>query len=221
MASPDETKTSIEELGFFCQEDPDIGKRVDAIFEEIGYYFKNTPGLTFIKTNIFENQKVRSTVETFFPKSYLAVVKSYGPTDYDCCWMNWLHPEPKVLIVHLWTSDSVVMFHVRSHKNRLMAHEAPNGLLKVPPESLGLPGIVSKTVVMKAGGLSIMDARMGFRIVKGRAVTFAFVVPEELPYWAKMGLPEGCGLEMIVQQMRDTSDRIGANFEFQPPKRPQ
>ncbi|KAJ4206928.1 hypothetical protein NW759_014118 [Fusarium solani] len=215
MASLDETKKSIEELGYFCQEDLDVGQRVDAIFKEIGYNFRNKPGLTFIKTNIFENQKVRSTVESFFPKSSLAAIKSYGPTDYDCCWINRFHPELMALMVNLWTSDSVVMFHVRSHNNHLMAQAAPNGLLKIPPESLGLPGIISKTAVMKTGGLSIMDARTGFKIFKGRTITFGFVVPDELPYWVKMGLPKGYGLEALVQQMQEISDRIGANFEFQ------
>ena len=60
-----------------------------------------------------------------------------------------------------------------------------------------------------------MDARTGFKIFKGRTITFAFVVPDELPYWAKMGMPKGCGLEALVQQIQGTSDRIGANFEFQ------
>lgn len=56
-------------------------------------------------------------------------------------------------MVSLWASDSVVMFHARSHKNNLKAQAAPNGLLMIPPESLGLPGIISKTAVMKTGGL--------------------------------------------------------------------
>ncbi|KAI8722785.1 hypothetical protein NCS52_00423300 [Fusarium sp. LHS14.1] len=215
MTSLDETKKSIEEFGYFCQEDPDVGQRVDAIFAEIGYNVRNTPGLTFIKTNIFENQKVRSTVESLFPKSSLAAIKSFGPTDYDCCWINRFHPDPKALVVNLWTSDSIIMFHLRSHENHLVAQAAPNGLLKIPPESLGLPGILSRTVVMKTGGLSIMDARTGFKIIKGRTITFAFVVPDELPHWAKMGMPKGCGLEALVQQMEETSDRIGLNVEFQ------
>ncbi|UPK91461.1 hypothetical protein LCI18_002396 [Fusarium solani-melongenae] len=215
MTSLDETKKSIEELGYFCQEDLNVGQRVDAIFEEIGYHFRNKSGLTFIKTNIFENQKVRSTVESFFPKSSLAAIKSFGPTDYDCCFLNRFHPELRALIVNLWMSDSVVMFHVRSHHNNLIAQAAPNGLLKIPPESLGLSGIFSRTVVMKTGGLSIMDARTGFKIFKGQTITFAFVVPDELPFWAKMGMPTGCGLEALVQQIQETSDYIGANFEFQ------
>ncbi|KAH6881133.1 hypothetical protein B0T10DRAFT_411352, partial [Thelonectria olida] len=181
MASPDDPKKLIEELGCFYQEDSELGQTVDAILDEVGYYFKNTRGLTFAKVNILEN-------------------------------------ELRVLMVNLWTSDSVAIFHLGSHKHLLNAYRAPNGLLKIPPERLGLPGIISKTVPMKKGGLSILDGRTGFRIVSGRAIFFALVVPDELQHWAKMVLPKSSELEGIVQQMQETSDHIGANFEFQAPK---
>lgn len=57
---------------------------------------------------------------------------------------------------------------------------------------------------------SIPDGRTGFRIVSGEAIFLAFVVPDELQHWAKMALPQGCGLEGIVQQIQETSDHIGA-----------
>lgn len=60
-----------------------------------------------------------------------------------------------------------------------------------------------------------MDARTGFKILKGRTLTFAFVVPDELPRFAKMVMAKGCGLEALVQQMQETSERIGVNVEFQ------
>ncbi|KAI3572188.1 hypothetical protein IWW34DRAFT_811365 [Fusarium oxysporum f. sp. albedinis] len=178
MASLD-TKKLIETLGCFYQEDYEVGQRVDAIFRDVGYYFKNAPGLTFAKVNIFENE---------------------------------------VLMVHLWSSNSVVIFHLGSHEHLLDADRAPNGLLEIPPEKLGLPGIISKTVPMKKGGLSILDGRTGFRIVSGRAIFFAFVVPEELQHWAKMELPRGCGLEGLVQQIQGISNHIGANFTFEAPE---
>jgi len=52
----EETKKSIEELGYFCQENPNVGQRVDALFGETGQYFNNAARLIFIKTNIFESQ---------------------------------------------------------------------------------------------------------------------------------------------------------------------
>ncbi|KAK7404169.1 hypothetical protein QQX98_010043, partial [Neonectria punicea] len=123
-----------------------------------------------------------------------------------------------VLMVHLWSSNSVVIFHLGSHKHLLEADRAPNGLLKIPPEKLGLPGIIGKTVPMKKGGLSILDGRTGFRIVSGRAIFFAFVVPDELQHWARMELPQGRGLEGIVQQIQEASDHIGTNFKFKAPE---
>ncbi|KAH7302880.1 hypothetical protein B0I35DRAFT_455432 [Stachybotrys elegans] len=178
MASPEEIKKLIQELGCFYQEDSELGHRVDAIFQEVGYYFKNVPGLAFAKANTFEN-------------------------------------ELRVLMINVWTCDSVAVFHLGSHKHLLGAGEAPNGLLRISPEKLGLPGIVSKTVPMKTGGLSILDGRTGFRIVSGQAISFAFVVPDELPYWGEMVLPQGEGLERIVQLMEEISNHIGTNFKFQ------
>ncbi|KAI3576792.1 hypothetical protein IWW34DRAFT_85404 [Fusarium oxysporum f. sp. albedinis] len=218
MASLEDTKKLIETLGCFYQEDEEVGQRVDAIFQDVGYYFKNEAGLTFAKVNTFENEKVRRVIESFFPECSLGIIKSYGPSDYDCCWMNRLQPELQVLMVHLWSSNSVVIFHFGSHKHLLDADRAPNGLLKIPPEKLGLPGIISKTVPMKKGGLSILDGRTGFRIVSGRAIFFAFVVPEELQHWAEMELPRGCGLEGLVQQIQEISNHIGANFTFEAPE---
>ncbi|KAH7112752.1 hypothetical protein B0J13DRAFT_631380 [Dactylonectria estremocensis] len=56
MASLDDTKRLIEELGCFYQKNSEMGQRVDAILEEDGYYFMNTPGLTFAKVNTLENE---------------------------------------------------------------------------------------------------------------------------------------------------------------------
>ncbi|KAK2477150.1 hypothetical protein H9L39_12374 [Fusarium oxysporum f. sp. albedinis] len=56
MASLEDTKKLIETLGCFYQEDEEVGQRVDAIFQDVGYYFKNEAGLTFAKVNTFENE---------------------------------------------------------------------------------------------------------------------------------------------------------------------
>lgn len=61
-----------------------------------------------------------------------------------------------------------------------------------------------------------MDSRTGFKIFKGRTITLVFIVPDGLTRIPKMGMPEGCGLVSLVQQMQETSDRIGVNIEFQP-----
>lgn len=56
-------------------------------------------------------------------------------------------------MVNLWTSNCVVTFHLGPHKCLLNAYGALNGLLEIPQEKLELPGITSKTIQMKKGGL--------------------------------------------------------------------
>lgn len=58
----------------------------------------------------------------------------------------------------------------------------------------------------------IVDARLGFKVVQGFAITFGFARREELKEWAKMRLPKTPSLIDKVAGME--SSTIGTNFEF-------
>ena len=59
---------------------------------------------------------------------------------------------------------------------------------------------------------TIIDARLGFKIIQGLAINFGFATKEELKKWAPMRLPDLRDLIDIVATMR--SETIGNNFEF-------
>ncbi|CAH0024602.1 unnamed protein product [Clonostachys rhizophaga] len=235
MASlQDDPIQSIKQLGYFYQKDAELGRRVDAILAKVGYYFKNKPGLTFAKVNTFQNEvynqparvdyanplkQVRDIIESLFEQCSLGLFKSYGPGDDDYCILNRLHSELRVLIVILWASDSSVAFHSCSHKYLLNANKAPIGLLRIPPDKLAIPEITRVNVNLDKGGLrSILDGRVGFRIMSGQAIFLGFVAPDELQHWAKMTLPKLVELQEIVREMQTQSNKIGTNFEFKEPR---
>jgi hypothetical protein len=59
---------------------------------------------------------------------------------------------------------------------------------------------------------AILDGRLGFTIVQGKAITFGFAAREELKQWDKMHLPNAQKLKRKVAEMEGTT--IGVNFDF-------
>jgi hypothetical protein len=61
----------------------------------------------------------------------------------------------------------------------------------------------------------ILDARLGFQIEQGYAITFLFATDEVIANWAKMALPYSKGLEHEVRDLEKLSAKIGLNFTFE------
>lgn len=61
----------------------------------------------------------------------------------------------------------------------------------------------------------ILDARLGFQIEQGYAITFLFATDEVIANWAKMSLPYSKGLEQKVRDLEMLSAKIGLNFTFE------
>lgn len=59
---------------------------------------------------------------------------------------------------------------------------------------------------------TIIDARLGFKIIRGLAINFGFATKEELKEWAPMKLPDLRSLRDRVTAMR--GENSGNNFEF-------
>jgi hypothetical protein len=58
----------------------------------------------------------------------------------------------------------------------------------------------------------ILDARVGFEILKGYVITFEFATYDIANRWKKMILPHSAMLEKKVQDMQN--EDIGVNFAF-------
>lgn len=61
----------------------------------------------------------------------------------------------------------------------------------------------------------ILDARLGFQIEQGYAITFLFATDEVIANWAKMTLPYSKELEHKVRDLEMQSAKIGLNFTFE------
>lgn len=81
-------------------------------------------------------------------------------------------PGVQALVVHLWSRESKGVFYKGSHLQPLRAKAAANGLLEIPDESLLTSSIEPMEVEMKQGGLAVVDARLGFKILQGFTITF-------------------------------------------------
>lgn len=67
--------------------------------------------------------------------------------------INELEGDVNVLLVQLFSRNTIVTFHKRSHRYSLKAKEGRTGWLEVPHDSLQRPGIELLNVTMKEGGL--------------------------------------------------------------------
>ncbi|PFH55469.1 hypothetical protein XA68_18263 [Ophiocordyceps unilateralis] len=200
--------------GFYYDKDSLVGKQVDSLFREHGYYFKNVEGLRFCKARAFNDERVRNVIEVLLGDCSLGLYKSYGASDYNYSILNRTTESRTVLLVQLWSSGSRVKFYSGSHLHVLNGEAALTGLLTTPSRELSRTEITEVTVGMQEGGYSIVDGRTRFRIMQGRAVMLAFVAPNELVHWAKMELPKLPELQREVQDIHMDSSKIGVNFEF-------
>ncbi|KAH6712141.1 hypothetical protein BKA61DRAFT_80452 [Leptodontidium sp. MPI-SDFR-AT-0119] len=210
---------SILEDGVFYAEDPVIGKRVDD-FAQNGFPFRTEEGLDFCKVNALDDKRIRNVIESYFNEwSCLGLFKVFGPYPSRAySFINRMEEETKAqaLIVQLWSRGSRMVYYSGSHLQSLNAKPADVGLLEIPLDRLKRteeqPSIKHIEVDMKDGGLAILDGRLGFTIVQGKAITIGFAVREELEHWGKMRLPNVENLKRKVADMKSTT--IGVNFYF-------
>jgi hypothetical protein len=119
------------------------------------------------------------------------------------------------------------MFYKGSHLRSLDPRPSGNGLFEIPKESLTTESVQAIEVEMRQGGLyvcfatrlrqliyhrTIIDARLGFKILDGRTITLGFATKNELREWATMKLSYSDSLRRRVEAM--TTEKIGTNFEF-------
>jgi hypothetical protein len=61
----------------------------------------------------------------------------------------------------------------------------------------------------------IFDARLGFEIKRGYAITFMFATPDLIVSWPKIALPYSTRLAEKAAELERKSVKIGLNFTFQ------
>ena len=74
-------------------------------------------------------------------------------TEHIFCFLSHTNPEIQALIVHLWSSNSKVIFYKGSHSKPLIRKAAANGLLEIDDEAVSASAIEPVEVDFENGGL--------------------------------------------------------------------
>ncbi|KAF4637410.1 hypothetical protein G7Y89_g675 [Cudoniella acicularis] len=211
--SVEDARKSILEDGFFCVEDPVVGERVLEIAEK-GSPLLSEEGLEFCKLNVLDDERIRSILESTFEWCGLGLYRRFGSDSGHIFSFRrgGMQAGLQVLVVHLWSSGSRVVYHSKSHLHSLNSVQAANGLFEIPLANLGRVGSIGTELVFENGGLAILDARLAFEIKQGSPITSVFATEDELKRWAKIILPKSEDLVRKVAEME--SKMIGVNVAF-------
>jgi len=212
-SSVEDARKSILEDGFFCVEDPVVGQRVLEIAEK-GSPLLSEEGLEFCKINVLDDERIRSLLESTFEWCGLGLYRRFGSDSGHIFSFRrgGLQAGLKVIVVHLWSSGSQVVYHNKSHLHSLNSVQAANGLFEIPLANLGRVGSIGTELVFQNGGLAIVDARLAFEIKQGSPITSVFAAEDELKRWAKIILPKSDDIMRKVTEME--SERLGVNVSF-------
>ncbi|KAK4118164.1 hypothetical protein N657DRAFT_667302 [Parathielavia appendiculata] len=203
------------EDGFTVLDDPLVGERITEMAER-GFPYFTEYGLDFCKQFAFD-ERIRSILEAAFEKCSLGHWLRYEefPGHIECFRRGGRKAGRLVLTVHLWAKGSQVAYYAGSHLHDMATSRGRRSLHEIPLSELSRVGSNPKHKEFPDGGLAILDARLGFEIKQGYAITFLFAVDEVIANWAKIVLPYSEALVGKVSEMGRESKKIGLNFTFE------
>ncbi|KAJ5860645.1 uncharacterized protein N7529_007955 [Penicillium soppii] len=210
----DVARRSLLEEGFCDLNDSTVGDRVLEM-EMRGFPYLTEYGMDFCKQFAFD-ERIRSILETSLERCSLGHWLRYEefPGHVECFRRGGLKAGRRVLVVHLWAKGSRVEYYTLSHLHDLATTKGRRSLYEIPQSELDRMGSKPEVKDFPDGGLVILDARLGFKIEQGYAITFLFATDEVIANWAKMTLPYSKGLEHKVRDLEMLSAKIGVNFTF-------
>ncbi|KAJ6001019.1 hypothetical protein N7481_001428 [Penicillium waksmanii] len=205
------------EEGFFDLNDSTVGNRVSEM-ERRGFPYLTEYGMDFCKQFAFD-ERIRSILESSLERCSLGHWLRYEefPGHVECFRRGGPKAGRRVLMVHLWAKGSRVEYYTLSHTHNLATTKGRRSLYEIPQSELDRVGSQPEVKDFPDGGLVILDARLGFQIEQGYAITFLFATDEVIANWAKMSLPYSKGLEQKVRDLELLSAKIGLNFTFEGP----
>ncbi|KAJ5556654.1 hypothetical protein N7513_001775 [Penicillium frequentans] len=211
----DIARRSLLEEGFFDLNDSTVGNRVLEM-ERRGFPYLTEYGMDFCKQFAFDD-RIRSILECSLERCSLGHWLRYEefPGHVECFRRGGPKAGRRVLMVHLWAKGSRVEYYARSHLHDLATTRGRRSLYEISQSELDHVGSRPEVKDFPDGGLVILDARLGFQIEQGYAITFLFATDEVIANWAKMALPYSEGLEHKVRDLEMLSAKIGLNFTFE------
>ncbi|KAI8710401.1 hypothetical protein NCS52_01576700 [Fusarium sp. LHS14.1] len=205
---------SIVDEGFFGLKDSAIGEDILEM-ERKGFPYFSEYGLDFCKRHVL-NERILSIVESFFDDKICVLAhwlryKAY-PGHILCFRRGGPKAGRRALIVHLLPKGSLVSYCSGSHQHELPTTDGKRLLYEIPGSALAEVGCKREEEDFPDGGLAIFDARVGFEIKLGYAITFEFATVDVVEKWPKMILPNTPKLAEKVADMERPKIRL--NFEF-------
>ncbi|KAH6705875.1 hypothetical protein EV126DRAFT_178783 [Verticillium dahliae] len=206
---------SIHEKGFYDLNEPLAGDRIAAMERNHFRYFTEY-GLDFCNQFAFD-ARIRSILEESLERCRLGHWLRYKeyPGHVECFRRGGLEAGRRVLMVQLWAAGSQLDYYPRSHLHKMDTFRSRRSLNEILPSELDRVGLKPEPIDLPVGGLIIADARLGFEIKEGYAITFLFATEEVVAKWAKIVLPNSEDLKRKVADMRRPN--IDLNFDFEEP----
>ncbi|KAI8663479.1 hypothetical protein NCS57_00949000 [Fusarium keratoplasticum] len=213
--SLDTAKKALRDEGFVDLRDLKVGQHIWE-FEQKGFPFFTKDGLDFLQQRVLGNPDIRSIVEWFFEdkRCILAHCLRWGalPGHIECFLAGGRDAGRRVLMVQLLAKGSRVDYYASSHLKSLPTENGPRSTHELSPAALQQEGCKVHDGNFSAGGLVILDARLGRETRAGYAITVTFMIEDLVTGLPKMVLPNLPGLKEKVAEME--SEKIGVNFAF-------
>ncbi|KAG4425785.1 hypothetical protein IFR04_000992 [Cadophora malorum] len=210
--------------GFLVQKDSAVGDGIQEI-EKKGFEFFSENGLDFCQQYVL-NTRILSIVESFFGNEtcILAHCLRYiaYPGHISCFRRGGPKAGRRALAVHLLAKGSRVGYYSGSHNHDLPTTKGIRFLNEISQSALDEVGCQCEEKAFPDGGLTIFDARIGFELKEGYAITFEFATADVIKTWPKIVLPSSPELIQKVGDMeRDLEtrrpQRVRTNFVFREP----
>ncbi|CZT10264.1 uncharacterized protein RAG0_14790 [Rhynchosporium agropyri] len=184
-------KAAVAELGFYQIQDPTLGLRIEEM-EKKGSQrsISSEAGLEFCISNVVEDQRIRTLLESFFRWCGLGYYQSIAEDQGHIFQFRKGVGQPDILLVQLWSKGSRVVYYGGSHLIPWFTVRAANRLWEIPLAALTREGIGGTEIFYEHGGLAILDARVAFEMKHGSPITCGFAVQDQLKTWPKLVLPK-------------------------------
>ncbi|RSL60292.1 hypothetical protein CEP53_005473 [Fusarium sp. AF-6] len=213
--SLDTAKKALLNEGFVDLRDLKVGQHIWE-FEQKGFPFFTKDGLDFLQQRVLGNPDIRSIVEWFFEdkRCILAHCLRWGasPGHIESFLAGGEDAGRRALMVQLLAKGSRVDYYACSHLKALPTEKGPRSTHELSPDALREEGCEVRDGNFSAGGLVIVDARLGREIKAGYSITVTFMTEDLATGLPKMALPNLVALREKVAEME--SQKIGVNFTF-------
>ncbi|CZR66035.1 uncharacterized protein PAC_15936 [Phialocephala subalpina] len=207
----EDARTALAEDGFYCIQDPTVGLRILEM-ERNGSQFSSSSkaGLEFCKSNVLKDERIRTILESSFDWCGLGYYQRIAEDQGHIFQLRKGGENPDILLVHLWSKGSRVIYYRGLHLIPWKSVRAANRMWEIPFAALARAGIHGTEIFFENGGLAILDARLAFEMGHGSPITCGFAVKDELRSWPKLVPPDSEDSAQMIAELE--TEKVGVYF---------